>query len=317
MEVSSHALAQQRVQDLSFAVAVLTNLGRDHLDYHASLAHYAAAKKRLFSEHNPRACVLNLDDAFGRQLAAELGEQTIGYSCAPSLGGGLSQYYIQALRIIPDTQGQRIELRSSWGEGLLQSGLLGRFNASNLLAALGTLMALGVAWDSALRCLSQVHNAPGRMERLGRAQAQPLAVVDYAHTPQALEQALTALREHSQSRLWCVFGCGGDRDPGKRSLMGEIAERLADKVVITSDNPRTEDPVAITAQIRAGLRDPQAASVIQDRAQAIHWALAQARAGDIVLVAGKGHEDYQIIGTERQAFDDRAVICAALRELAA
>ena len=324
MEVSSHALDQQRVQGLPFAVAVLTNLGRDHLDYHPDLAHYAATKKRLFTDYNAKHCVLNLDDAFGQQLAGELGERVIAYSCEPAKMN-LSSYsgsrYVWANCITLDTDGQHIELQSSWGQGQLSSRLLGRFNTSNLLAALATLLALGMPWQRALQRLARVSNAPGRMERLGGQSGQPLVVVDYAHTPQALEHALTALREHTNpqgsSRVWCVFGCGGERDPGKRPLMGAVAERLADHVIITNDNPRNEDPAQIITHIQAGIQVPQDCQILQDRAQAIQAALAQAQANDIVLVAGKGHEDYQVVGSQRMPFDDRVVIRGYLREQAA
>ncbi len=312
MEVSSHALAQGRADGLAFQVAVLTNLSRDHLDYHGDEAAYAAAKRRLFSDLLPRYAVLNLDDPFGRRLAAELGPRAVGYSLAgardPGLAGLVSG---DDLELGPD--GLRLRIASSWGSGELVSGLLGRFNGSNLLAALATLLVLGLPLPDALLRLARVHNAPGRMERLG-GDGQPLAVVDYCHTPQSLEQALTALRGHTRGRLWCVFGCGGDRDPGKRPLMGRIAETLADSVIITDDNPRTENPDAIVAQIQAGLTTPAAGWVQRDRATAIRTALTAAAAGDVVLVAGKGHEDYQILGTRRLPFSDQAVVRAWLRE---
>jgi UDP-N-acetylmuramoyl-L-alanyl-D-glutamate--2,6-diaminopimelate ligase len=204
--------------------------------------------------------------------------------------------------------GLRLGIRSSWGDGELQVGVLGRFNASNILAALATLLALDRPLNEALTRLARTVPVPGRMERVGGEPNQPLAVIDYAHTPHALEQALIALREHGGQRLWCVFGCGGDRDAGKRPLMGAIAERWADRVIVTDDNPRTEDPDRIVSDILAGMQQPKTVAVIRNRQAAIVQALAEATAGDIVLIAGKGHEHYQIIGAERRPFSDRAVV---------
>lgn len=314
MEVSSHALDQGRVNGVEFAVAVLTNLTRDHLDYHGTPEAYAAAKRRLFFDHHPGWAVLNLDDAFGCSVAAALQ----GHSRTQVIGYGLGErsarlegfVWGEKLELTP--AGLRLQVRSSWGDDELQVGLLGRFNASNVLATLATLLALGLPWAEALRRVAQTATVPGRMERLGGRAGQPLAVVDYAHTPHALEQVLRALREHGDGRLWCVFGCGGDRDSGKRPLMGAVAERLADRVIVTDDNPRTEDPAQIIRDILAGVQRPEAATVIRDRRAAILQALTEAAAGDIVLIAGKGHEDYQIIGTERLPFSDHAVVRACL-----
>jgi UDP-N-acetylmuramoyl-L-alanyl-D-glutamate--2,6-diaminopimelate ligase len=313
MEVSSHALAQGRVDGLGFTVAVLTNLGRDHLDYHADPAEYAAAKRRLFTDFEPCHAVLNLDDAFGRDLAADLGARAIGYGLEvrPDMPRWVCGHDLQ-LR----PEGLRMRIESSWGNGELASGLFGRFNAGNLLAALAALLALEMPLDRALDRLATVRHAPGRMERFGGGD-RPLAVVDYAHTPQALEQALQALREHGRGRLWCVFGCGGERDPGKRPLMAAIAERRADRVMITDDNPRREDPDAITAQILTGLQRPHRAMVERDRAAAIRRALREAQPGDSVLIAGKGHEDYQILGQRRVPFSDREIVQDWLGEPAA
>ncbi|MCC6134553.1 MAG: UDP-N-acetylmuramoyl-L-alanyl-D-glutamate--2,6-diaminopimelate ligase [Candidatus Contendobacter sp.] len=307
MEVSSHALDQGRVNGVAFAVAALTHLSRDHLDYHGTVEAYAAAKRRLFVDHQPRWAILNHDDAFGRHLATE------AQGCAPIIAYGLGERpqrlerFVWGEQLELTTAGLRMQVRSSWGDGELSTRLSGRFNASNLLAALATLLALEMPLSEALARLAETAPAPGRMERIGGGPDQPLAVIDYAHTPHALEQALTALRTQHGRRLWCVFGCGGDRDAGKRPLMGAIAERLADRVIVTDDNPRTEDPQQIIAAIQAGMRRPDAAIVIRDRRQAITQALAEAGGGDIVLIAGKGHEDYQIIGTERWPFSDRAV----------
>ncbi len=307
MEVSSHALDQGRVNGVTFAVAALTHLSRDHLDYHGTVEAYAAAKRRLFVDHQPGWAVLNHDDAFGRQLLAEMQDQ------ASIIAYGLGERPQRLERLVWGEQleltpaGLRLRVRSTWGDGELSTRLSGRFNASNLLAALAALLALEMPLAEALARLAKTTPAPGRMERIGGGPDQPLAVIDYAHTPHALEQALTALRPQSGGRLWCVLGCGGDRDAGKRPLMGAIAERLADRVIVTDDNPRTEDPDRIIAAILAGMRQPDAALVIRDRRQAIEQALAEAGGGDTVLIAGKGHEDYQIMGTERLPFSDQAV----------
>lgn len=312
MEASSHALDQGRVNGIAFAAAVLTQLSRDHLDYHGTLDAYAAAKRRLFFDCQPGWAVLNLDDAFGRAIAAERGgsSQTIAYGLGARPAQLARFVWGEDLELSP--AGLRLRVRSSWGDGVLQAGLLGRFNAHNLLATLATLLALEWPLAEALARLAQTATAPGRMERLGGGPGEPLAVIDYAHTPYALEQALTALREHGGGRLWCVFGCGGDRDAGKRPLMGAAAERLADRVIVTDDNPRTEDPDRIVASILAGMQRPEAVAVIRDRRAAILHALAEAEAGDIVLIAGKGHEDYQIVGAERLPFSDRAVVLDGL-----
>lgn len=309
MEVSSHALDQGRVNGVHFAVAVLTQLSRDHLDYHGTLEAYAAAKRRLFIDHRPGWAVLNGDDAFGRQLIKETRSQNgiivYGLGERPTL----LERWIWGEHLELTANGLRMQIRSSWGDGELRAGLLGRFNASNLLAALAALLALDMPFDEALMRLARIESVPGRMERLGGKAGQALVVIDYAHTPHALEHVLRALREHGgRNRLWCVFGCGGDRDPGKRPLMGEVTERLADRVIVTDDNPRTESAEHIIEDILTGMQHPQAVTVIRDRRAAILQALAEAEAGDIVLIAGKGHEDYQIIGVERLPFSDRAVV---------
>jgi len=307
MEVSSHALDQGRVNGVAFAVAVLTQLSRDHLDYHRTVAAYAAAKRRLFVDQAPPWAVLNLDDAFGQTLAVDpaVRARIIGYGLGKRPAGLARWVWGKNLRLTPD--GLHLVVESSWGGGELRAGLLGRFNAHNLLAALATLLALDLPLDQALARLAQTAPVAGRMEQIGGGSGQPLAVIDYAHTPHALEQALTGLREHRGGRLWCVFGCGGDRDAGKRPLMGEIAERLADRVIVTNDNPRREDPARIVSAIVAGMQGPAAATVLHDRRQAIEQALTEAQAGDTVLIAGKGHENDQIIGAERLPFSDRDV----------
>lgn len=316
MEVSSHALDQGRVNGVDFQIAVWTNLTRDHLDYHGDMAAYALAKQRLFKAPGLRHAVINLDDDYGRELLAAIpaGVQIIGYTLNATQHATLNTQQVLAGSDLQLTDaGIDLHVRSPWGEGRLRAGLLGRFNASNLLAALATLLALGMPFDSAVQRLGRVGTVPGRMERFGGGR-QPLVVVDYAHTPDALEQALRALRGHCHGKLWCVFGCGGERDTGKRPLMGEVAELNADRVVVTDDNPRGEDPIQIVADIMAGMRNPDAAYLRRDRTQAIAFAIEQSRPGDVILVAGKGHEDYQQIGTRRIPYSDRRSVATLLRQ---
>ena len=307
MEVSSHALHQQRVGGLRFDTAVFTNLTRDHLDYHLTMEAYADAKARLFRHPGLRLAVINTDDAFGLSLFGETVGRVPVVACGLDGVPAHAERFVAAERVVADVAGLTLHVRSSWGEGELASPLLGRFNAANLLAVLAVLLESGVALDQALARLAGLRTVAGRMERLGGGE-QPLVVVDYAHTPDALTQVLGALREHCGGRLHCVFGCGGERDPGKRPLMGEVAETLADRVIVTDDNPRREDGDAIVAQILAGLREPARATVERNRGRAIALALADAVPGDIVLVAGKGHEDYQQVGDLRLPFSDRAVV---------
>lgn len=305
MEVSSHGLELGRVNGLDFAVGVFTNLTQDHLDFHGSMQAYGEAKRKLFLRPELKAVVINADDRFGHQL---LGDPDIrstkyayGYSQPKADSGKLPDIFAE--RIAFTDRGLSAWVRTPWGDGELTSNLLGAFNLSNLLAVVATLGALGLPLAAILAELAKPLAVPGRMECYGGGD-KPLAVVDYAHTPDALVQALTALRAHCAGQLWCVFGCGGDRDRTKRPLMAEAAERLADRVVVTNDNPRTEDPMLIAADIRSGLKSPDAVVVELDRAKAIAYALAAAKPGDVVLVAGKGHEEYQIMGTESLDFSD-------------
>lgn len=297
MEVSSHGLAQGRVAGLDFDVAVFTNLSRDHLDYHGSMEAYGAVKATLFAWPQLRCRVINLDDPFGRQLAALEGARLIDYSIDDAAA------YVHCRQVRFDDHGVRAELITPQGQGLLRSPLLGRFNLSNLLAVIGALLGMDYSLDDILRVLPDLQGPLGRMQRLGGGTA-PLVVVDYAHTPDALEKVLEALRPHVRGRLLCLFGCGGDRDRGKRPLMAEVAERHADGVLVTDDNPRSEDPLAILAEIRAGFTHPETVRFMSGRGQAIASLIAGASADDIVLLAGKGHEDYQEINGVRQAFSD-------------
>ncbi|MBI2384210.1 MAG: UDP-N-acetylmuramoyl-L-alanyl-D-glutamate--2,6-diaminopimelate ligase [Gammaproteobacteria bacterium] len=311
MEVSSHALDQRRVGGMKIDVAVLTNIGRDHLDYHRTIENYAAAKHRLFRRPELKAAILNRDDDFGRAWSHECtGTRhcvVYGIGGAAPVGGR----YVLAENLRLGADGLSFEVRSSWGAATLRTRLLGRFNAYNLLAALAALLERDIPLADACAALAQAATVPGRIEGFRGPKARPLVVVDYAHTPQALEQILKAVRAHCAGRLWAVFGCGGDRDRGKRPLMGAAAARFADAAIVTDDNPRSEDPAAIVAEILAspepgaGVRNLR---VIHDRALAIRTAVAEAGENDVVVVAGKGHEDYQIYGGEVREFSDRAFV---------
>jgi UDP-N-acetylmuramoyl-L-alanyl-D-glutamate--2,6-diaminopimelate ligase len=325
MEVSSHALDQGRVNAVAFALAVFTNLTRDHLDYHGDMAAYGAAKARLFAWPGLRAAVVNIDDAFGRELATQLANE-VHLHPGQGMAGNQPQGRKKLLRYSADgaaaeirardirsgNDGLRFMLSTPWGEGEIATPLLGRFNVGNLLAVAGCLGALDYTFAQIYNALTQLRPVAGRMNRLGGDAGLPLVVVDYAHTPDALEQALTSLRAHCAGRLICVFGCGGERDQGKRPQMGAIAERLADRIIVTDDNPRGEDGDFIVAQIVAGLARPNDATVQRDRARSIALALREARGGDAVLIAGKGHEPYQEVGGVKYPFDDLDVARRAL-----
>jgi UDP-N-acetylmuramoyl-L-alanyl-D-glutamate--2,6-diaminopimelate ligase len=315
LEVSSHALDQERVAAVRFDTAVFTNLTRDHLDYHGTLEAYGEAKARLFHMPGLQRAVINARDEFGARLAKALDPSVERVLFAASnelwIEPGAGWIRLPEMRATP--AGLTLHVESSWGAGTLRSRLVGEFNAENLLAVLGVLLGWGVPLQQALIALSTCVAPPGRMEAFGGG-AQPLALVDYAHSPDALAKVLDAARAHARGRVFCVFGCGGDRDPGKRPMMGAIAESHADVVVLTDDNPRTEDSRSILEQILGGMRAPDAVHVIADRAEAIHYALAEADAGDVVVVAGKGHEDYQVVGAETRPFSDRAVVLDALGE---
>lgn len=308
MEVSSHGLDQGRVSALAFDVAVLTNLSRDHLDYHGTMQAYGQAKAKLFAWNDLRCRVINLDDAFGRQLAAQPQDsRLIGYSLEDSSA------YLYCREVHFDDEGVRATLVTPQGEHHLRSTLLGRFNLSNVLAAIGALLGLDYPLDEILRVLPKLEGPVGRMQRLGGG-ARPLVVVDYAHTPDALEKVLMALRPHAKGQLLCLFGCGGDRDRGKRPLMAATVERLADGVLVTDDNPRSEDPAQIFADIRAGFTAVDNVTFVAGRGVAIAQLIAGASADDVIVLAGKGHEDYQEINGERQPFSD---LVEAQRALAA
>ena len=313
MEVSSHALDQGRVEGVRFDSAVLTNLSREHLDYHGDMSAYAAAKQRLFRTPGLQTRIINADDELGQILlkAAAPDSNVIAYS---TQGAELrASHWLRASRIECHAQGLRFELDSSYGKALIESRLFGHFNVANLLAALAALLDTGMSFQTAVERLAAVSTVPGRMEVFG-AGGQPRLVVDYAHTPHALATVLQALRLHATGKLVCVFGAGGDRDKGKRPLMGAVAEQYADRVILTNDNPRSENPQLILDAITAGTRQPEAIERIPDRAEAIRTAIAEAAENDTVLIAGKGHEATQQLATQRIHLSDRELVVQILQE---
>lgn len=308
MEVSSIGLDQGRLNGIAFDVGVFTNLTRDHLEYHGSMEAYAAAKARLFAMPGLAAAVLNLDDAFGLDLAQRLRGRlpTLGYTLGDAAAAGDDVLRAENLRM--GAAGIEFELRGV----TIAAPVVGRFNASNLLAVAAALLGRGESLDAIAAALRGIRPPPGRMQALG-GHGQPLVVVDYAHTPDALEKALGVLRETAAARggkLACVFGCGGERDPGKRPQMGAIAERLADRVVVTSDNPRGEDPRAIIDAILGGMKSTPPVQV--ERGEAVAAAIATADGRDVILLAGKGHEPYQEIAGTRHPYSDLAAAKSAL-----
>jgi UDP-N-acetylmuramoyl-L-alanyl-D-glutamate--2,6-diaminopimelate ligase len=312
-EVSSHALDQGRVDGVHFPVVAFTNLSRDHLDYHPTLEAYFAAKARLF-QRGAGTAVVNVGDAWGRRLAAMPMPGTALLTVA--LGG--DEQPTAALRAqvtAQDAAGITLEIWGDFGRATLASPLWGRFNAENLLLTLGILLAEGYPLARAVAALAGCRPPPGRMEQVAAAGPGPAVIVDFAHTPDALAKALAAVRAHCRGRLWCVFGCGGERDPGKRAPMGAAAAAGADAVVVTSDNPRGEAPDAIIAAILAGIPAVVPVQVQADRAAAIAAAIGAAGPGDVILIAGKGHETYQEVDGQRVPFADAAVARAALEKL--
>ncbi|RZP80028.1 UDP-N-acetylmuramoyl-L-alanyl-D-glutamate--2,6-diaminopimelate ligase [Vibrio vulnificus] len=300
LEVSSHGLVQGRVKALQFAAGVFTNLSRDHLDYHGTMEAYAQAKMTLFTEHQCQHAIINLDDEVGVQWFQEL-KQGVGVSLFPQ---DASVKALWASTVAYAESGITIEFDGCFGQGRLHAPLIGEFNATNLLLALATLLALGVDKQALLGSAANLRPVLGRME-LFQVNSKAKVVVDYAHTPDALEKALQALRVHCTGHLWAIFGCGGDRDKGKRPMMAEIAERLADRVVLTDDNPRSEDPAMIVQDMLAGLTRADSAVVEHDRFSALQYALDNAQADDIILLAGKGHEDYQVLKHQTVHYSDR------------
>jgi UDP-N-acetylmuramoyl-L-alanyl-D-glutamate--2,6-diaminopimelate ligase len=305
MEVSSHAIDQHRVTGCEFAACVFTNLSRDHYDYHGSEAAYFETKARLFSDFLGAWHVLNVDDPYGQQLQRASPSQVLTY--------GIDRQALLTPRALAHGfDGIRFTLPTAQGSLEIRSALVGRHNVYNLLAGIAVAIALDIDADAIIQGIAQLAQVPGRLERIDAGQAF-LVFVDYAHTPDALEQVLRQVRAETRGRFLSVFGCGGDRDTGKRPLMGQVATSISDYTVITSDNPRTEDPHRIMADIVAGVDPSRAYTTIVDRREAIEYAISIAQPHDTIVIAGKGHEDYQIIGQTRRHFDDREVAYDALR----
>ncbi len=300
LEVSSHGLVQGRVRALSFSACVFTNLSRDHLDYHGTMEEYALAKKQLFTVHQCQQAIVNIDDPVGLSWFTELNNGiAVSLQPQPHL-----KHAIWATAVDYSEQGIALCFDGRWGEGRLQAGLIGQFNASNLLLAFATLLSLGFSKDDLLQVSGQLKPVIGRMELFQVADKAKI-VVDYAHTPDALEKALSALRIHCRGALWAIFGCGGERDKGKRPMMASVGEQFADHLILADDNPRSEDPQSIVEDMQAGLANPEKVAVKHDRFAAISYALQHAKPSDIILVAGKGHEDYQIFADQTVHFSDR------------
>lgn len=302
MEVSSHSIDQGRVNGIDYEIGIFTNLTQDHLDYHGDMETYAAVKKRFIAEFPMKYVVINADDARGKQWIVELNQhkKVYAYSTHTALSDVPSIYTSNVQLTL---QGIKAQVHTPWGEGELQIGLIGQFNLSNILAVLTALCLHGIPFHAALQQVSRLQSVPGRMQTLG-GHGKPLVVVDYSHTPDSLEKALQALRAHTEGKLICVFGCGGDRDQSKRPLMAKIAEQLANQVIVTNDNPRHEKPETIAQQIMQGFVHPERVFVELDRSKAIENSIQLAKAEDCVLIAGKGAEHYQQIGDEKFPFDD-------------
>ncbi|QCU73252.1 UDP-N-acetylmuramoyl-L-alanyl-D-glutamate--2,6-diaminopimelate ligase [Pseudoalteromonas distincta] len=312
MEVSSHGLVQQRVAKCQFKAAVFTNLSRDHLDYHGDMASYGDAKLMLFRDFEPQVVVLNQDDFQAEQWLEKYDFNNLICYGRKNLAPKNARY-VYFSDVEYSSKGISAQLSTSWGDISIKSPLFGEFNLYNLTAALATLLGLGYPLEQLVAGCAQLQPVAGRMQAFSQA-GMPTCVVDYAHTPDALALALQALQLHVPGGVSCVFGCGGDRDKGKRALMAQAAEQNANKVIITSDNPRTENPDDIIADVAGGLTHPQNAHLEADRATAIRFAIENATADDVILIAGKGHEDYQIIGDKRIDFCDRRYVQEQLKK---
>lgn len=311
IEVSSHSLQQKRVANVNVHTAIFTNLTQDHLDYHGDLISYGNAKAQLLQAPGLHTAIFNLDDDWAKSLLGKVpaGVNALSYSTKIA-----ADIYAQDIEL--NAFGVTAHLVTPWGEAKIQSPLLGEFNLSNLLAVIAAVAVQGFALDAIVACVPDLLPAPGRMQQVvvDQQAQQVQVIVDYAHTPDALENTLRAIQQHKAGNIWTVFGCGGDRDKTKRPLMGTIAERLSDYVIVTNDNPRSEDPSTIAGEILRGMNRPSGCLVIADRAQAIDFAVQQAKAGDIVLIAGKGHEDYQIFATQTLPFSDTKQARIALQK---
>jgi UDP-N-acetylmuramoyl-L-alanyl-D-glutamate--2,6-diaminopimelate ligase len=310
MEVSSHGLVQHRVEALDINTAIFTNLSHDHLDYHKTMAAYGQAKLKLFTMPSIQSVVINSDDLFAEKILNALSKDVSAVTYGMHLESNYENYFAFT-DVCPDKQGMKATLHSPEGEFLVQTQLIGHFNLHNLLAVIAVLWVNGYDLESVIKHIPFLKPVAGRMELLPTV-LKFQVVVDYAHTPDALKQALLALKPFVTGRLWCVFGCGGDRDKEKRPEMAKVAEALADNIIVTNDNPRNEVPENIFSDIRRGFS--RAHQEIPDRADAIAFAIQQAAEGDVILIAGKGHEDYQLIGGERFSFSDQKQARLVLRE---
>jgi len=312
MEVSSHSLDQARVAAVDFDLAILTNLTQDHLDYHQTMEAYGAAKAKLFQFASLKNAVYNADDEFGLKLLAQNPSHIQAWAYATQKPDSEKYPTVFAEKIDLSSQGVVIDLQTPWGKAQLHSSLLGRFNVSNLLAVLTALGALNFPLDEMIPVLERLRPVTGRMQTFGGDAGKPLVIVDYAHTPDALLQVLRCLAEHHPEKIWCVFGCGGDRDKSKRPQMGAIAAKYSDHIIITNDNPRSEDPGLIAQEIRKGIPANFSVDIQLDRAAAIAQAIQAAGPKDIVLIAGKGHETEQIIGKKVLIFSDINIVQSCL-----
>ncbi len=312
IEVSSHAIEQGRIDGMHFDTAIFTNLSRDHIDYHGSMRAYGDTKARLFSDYDVKHRIVSLDTEFGQEIADRCGSNVVTVSTRfDRVANGRPYVFVRA--VVATERGSKVSVMSSWGGGEFLLPLPGDFNVANAIDVLAAMLCWDVPLAQACKLLGQVAAPPGRMQRVDfeKPAAMPAVFVDYAHTPASLEAALRALRQHGKGELWCVFGCGGDRDRGKRALMGKIAARHADHPVVTNDNPRSEPPAEIIAGILEEMGDDTL--VIEDRSAAIAHAVAAADAEDVVLIAGKGHEEYQIIGEQRLEFSDYNIARAKMQ----
>jgi UDP-N-acetylmuramoyl-L-alanyl-D-glutamate--2,6-diaminopimelate ligase len=317
MEVSSHSIDQGRINGIEFEIGIFTNLTQDHLDYHGTLEAYAAVKYRFLTAASTQQVIINDDDPYGKKWINKLAEQksVFGYSLEKPNNFSRAIPFIYSTQAHLTLQGIKSYVYTPWGEGEIEIPLVGKFNLSNALAVITALCVYGLSFNDVLDRLRQLRPVPGRMQVVpGINSSLPLVVVDYAHTPDALENALQSLRAHTKGKLVCVFGCGGDRDPGKRPIMGKIAERLADKVLITNDNPRHEKPEEIAQQILRGFTHPEHVAVVLDRSKAIQNSIQWVTGNDCVLIAGKGAEHYQQIGDENIPFDDVEEVSKCMAE---